>query len=554
MIKINIREANKVNGEQSAYFSFPYNNTILGVIRSLPSRYWHADSKEWEVPTKKLPELLEQLEAFEIEMTGTVVKEKVLNHDVPADFNFKTNPYSFQMEGFLFGLKHDKFLLGDEQGTGKTKQSIDIAVAKKLSRGYKHCLVVCCVNGTKWNWQNEISVHSNESGYILGTRKRANGKEVIGSTKDKLADLNNLPDSYFIITNIESLRDKEIADKLKQLCASGEIGMIVADEIHKCRNSASQQAKGLGKVQAESMIALSGTPLMNNPIDLYFIMKWLGFEKHSLYQFKNHYCIMGGYGGYEIIGYKNLAELQENLNDIMLRRLKKDVLDLPEKVYSTEYVEMGTKQATIYNEVLKAVKENIDKIKVSPNPLDQLIRLRQATGYPGILSSAVMESAKLDRLEELVAEAVESGDKCLIFSNWTTMTDAIETRLKAYFPAVITGETVDRVAQEKKFMEDDRCKCIIGTIGAMGTGLTLTAGSTVIFVDEPWNRGNKEQAEDRAHRIGTKNSVNIISLITKNTIDERIHEIIYKKGMMADMLVDGTVDITQENLLDMLLS
>ena len=103
-------------------------------------------------------------------------------------------------------------------------------------------------------------------------------------------------------------------------------------------------------------------------------------------------------------------------------------------------------------------------------------------------------------------------------------------------------------------MNDPKCKCIIGTIGAMGTGLTLTAASTVIFLDSPWNRANKEQAEDRAHRIGTKSTVNIITIVCKDTIDERIEELVYKKGLMADALVDGRITEGREQVVDFLLS
>ena len=150
---------------------------------------------------------------------------------------------------------------------------------------------------------------------------------------------------------------------------------------------------------------------------------------------------------------------------------------------------------------------------------------------------------------------MESGDKVIIFSNWTDMTTPTFDRLKMYNPSIITVETKDRVAEQDKFMNDNSCKVIIGTTGAMGTGLTLTAGTTVIFLDSPWNRANKEQAEDRAHRIGTKSNVTIITLVTKGTIDERIEELIYRKGAMADMLVDGKLpDTHKREMLEYLLS
>ena len=119
-----------------------------------------------------------------------------------------------------------------------------------------------------------------------------------------------------------------------------------------------------------------------------------------------------------------------------------------------------------------------------------------------------------------------------------------------------SGENTDIREQEKKrFRKDDKCRCICGTIGAMGTGVTLTEATTVIFLDEPWNRGIKEQAEDRAYRIGTTSTVTIITIIAKDTIDEKLHELVYKKGKMSDIIVDKEVDaVTNEKMVQFLLS
>lgn len=557
MIKIYIRKSDKLNGDASAFISFPYDNDLVALMRQQPSRHWHPDSKEWEIPYKQLPKVLGVMKSRQDKVKiEEEYKPKVQNKyvKVPEGFEFKTKPYEHQIEGFTYGLAHDRFLLGDEMGLGKTKQVIDIAVAKKISYGYPHCLIICGVNGLKWNWQKEVKVHSNEKAFILGQRYRR-GKVIIEGNTSKYTDLCNVDKlPYFLIINIESLRDTAICEQIKRLCDDGEIGMVAIDEMHKAKNPASQQGKAILKILPETRIAMTGTPLMNTPVDLFIVLKWLGYEKHSFYQFKNHYCVMGGYGGYEVIGYRNLGELQEALNELMIRRLKKDVLDLPEKIYTTEVVEMSKAQSVIYNEVREEIKQNIDKIKISSNPLAQLIRLRQATGYTGILSSTVLESAKLDRLEELVEEISENDQKCIIFSNWTDMTAPCYKRLQKYNPAIVTGETKDRVAEQDKFMHDSSCKCIIGTIGAMGTGLTLTAASTVIFLDSPWNRANKEQAEDRAHRIGTKTNVTIITIVCKDTIDERIEELVYKKGAMADMLVDGKFDANRADVIDFLLT
>lgn len=555
LITIEIRPAEKVNGTNSAFILSPYDNDLVNAIREIRSRHWHPERKLWEIPVTQLEALMPALLAtrFEIELTGHY-SEAAASSAIPKEFQFKTKPFQHQIVGFQYGLQHDQFLLGDEQGLGKTKQAIDIAVAKKISKGYKHCLIVCGVNGTKWNWESEVRIHSNEKAYLIGSRTKGKGRTIVGSTKDKLDDLKKLPDAYFLILNVEALRNEAINKQVKLLCDLKVIQMIVIDEIHKCKNPTSQQTKGILKLQAESMIGMTGTPLMNNPLDLFVPLRWLGFEKHSFYQYKNHYCEMGGFGGHEVIGYRNLGELRSSLELLMLRRLKKEVLDLPAKLYQTEYVEMTAEQLRIYQDVKAQILENIDRIRLSPNPLAQLIRLRQATGFTGILSSEIQASAKLDRLEELVEDLVANGEKCLVFSNWTDMTKPTAQRLARFSPALITGEVSDRVAEQNRFMTDPKCKVLIGTVGAMGTGLTLTAATTVIFLDSPWNRATKEQAEDRAHRIGTKSNVTIITLVCKDTIDERIEELIEKKGRMSDILVDGKITGDPKEVLDYLLA
>lgn len=537
-ISVNIATGKYFTGE-SAFIKFEYNTEILDKVRDCSSRYWHREDKVWEVPEYCYNELMASLAGYRVEVHGQFTPKRDASE---VEYEYKTTPFEHQKESFVFGMEHERWLLGDEQGLGKTKQAIDIAVAKKNECGYKHCLIVCGVNGLKWNWLNEIKTHSNEKGYILGQRTKK-GRITVGGTTAKISDLNNLNsiDEYFIVTNIESLRETEIQQILGTLCEDKTIGVVVIDEIHKCKNPSSKQGKGILKLNSEYKLAMTGTPLMNTPLDLYIILKWLGYEKHAFYSFKNHYCQMGGYGGYEVTGYKNLDELQKRLDSIMLRRVKSDVFDLPDKLYVDEYVEMTKEQTSLYTEILAGIYSEIDRISAAVNPLAELIRLRQVTGNPAILSSTVAESAKLDRLEELVDDAVSNGKKVVVFSNWTQMTDTIYKRLNRYQPALITGDIKDeeRQVQVNAFQNDSNCKVIIGTIGAMGTGLTLTAGTVEIFVDEPWNNALKEQAVDRCHRIGTTDNVTIYTLLCKDTIDERIHELVLKKGAIADAMVDG---------------
>ena len=551
MININIKASEKLNNDFSAFISFDYDNLIVNTLRELPFKFYNKDTTTWEIPTDKVLTIISNLQGFEIKLSGnlSLLNPKPFNLDLPKGFEFKTNPFEHQKFGVQYGLQHDRWFLGDEQGLGKSKQVIDIAVIRKIEMGYKHCLIVCGVNTLKWNWVNEIHTHSNEDSWILGQKTTRKGTIRIGSTKDKLNDLIHLekyPDDlpYFIITNVESFRDEKIAEQISKLCNLGIINMCAADEMHKMKNPQVQQTKGFLKCLSECRIGMTGTPLMNSPLDLYVILKWLGYESHAFYSFKKHYCVMGGYGGYEVVGYKNMEQLTAQINDIMLRRLKSEVLDLPEKTYIDEIVEMETKQSKLYDEIEAGIKNELAMGTLDlTNPLSTLIRLRQCTGYTGIVSDCIFESAKLDRMEDLIEEAVSNNQKVIVFSNWTQMTDIVEQRLNKYNPAVITGETNDSYRQSMvtKFQEDNNCKVIIGTIGAMGTGLTLTAGSVVIFLDEPWNRALFDQAVDRAHRIGAKSNVTIYSIMCKDTVDERIHDIIYKKGVMSDAIIDGHI-------------
>ena len=564
MVEINIKQPVKLKptslSKLSAFVSFNYDSDLVSIVKSLGTRVYLPDSKCWEIPESSVPMLLNRLSFYDVRLTGIMEHDNKKKIDLPEGFTFKTKPYDHQVEGVMYGLENNSFLLGDDQGLGKSKQIIDIAMCRKLKEGMKHCLIICGINGTKYNWAEEVKIHSDEDSWVLGTRftKRKPIKMIEGGTKEKLEDLENIPHQFFWITNIETLRGgayKEgkgkstkyrfpIAEKIQELCDRGIIGMVAFDEAHKAKNPESMQGRALLSIHAPHPIPMSGTFFLNNPLDLYLPLKWAGFEDHSYYAYKQHYCVMGGFGGKEIVGYKNLDELRTMMATVMLRRTKGDVLDLPPKVHVNEYVELTPEQKKLYKEVKEQIVDNLDKIKLSPDPLSEMLRLRQVTGYPGLISSSVVTSAKMDRLEEIVEDIVESGEKAIIYSQWSEMTNYIRSRLKRFNPAYITGEVKaeERMAEVNRLQTDPNCKIIIGTIGAMGTGLTLTAAQTVIFMDEPWNRGIKDQAEDRAHRIGTTGTVRIVTLITKDTVDEGVYNLVQKKGRMADLIIDGKVE------------
>lgn len=547
MINITIDKPVKLPGLTSAFIGFDkFNEQLIDKLRNMSDRVYNKDTKQWEIPIDELESFISAARNFEMHITLNKTVSEVTN--IPNTYVFKTKPYSFQKTGVEYALSHDSFLLGDEMGTGKTKQIIDTVCCRKLLGQVKQCLVVVGVNSLKYNWVDEIKTHSNEKGWVLGTQYRKNGTPYDGSTKDKISDLKTHKE-LFLITNIETFRSDEFVDALKK---NKNIDMMVIDEAHYCRNSQSHRGKNILKVSdVKYKIAATGTPLVNSPVDSYAILKWLGIEKSNFTTFKRFYCNFGGYGGYQITGFKNLHVLRESLQKYMLRRLKRDVLDLPEKTIKNEYVDMLDGQAKIYNELRNDVLNNIDKIELSDNPLTELLRLRQCTDWSGILSTEYAESSKMDRLLQLVDDIVQAGNKVVIASNWTEVTDIIVSKLKHYKPAVITGQysVPERHAAKDRFQTDDKCKVCVGTIGAMGTGITLTAATYMIFYDLPWTRAAFDQCTDRLDRIGQRNDMTIIKLIARNTIDERIDEIVLGKGAMADMLVDGKITTNKRSFI-----
>jgi len=539
--------------ERALLITFPYDSKIVNVMRGFERKFWHPTRKMWELPFTCLETLKIQLAQIKVDFDVydqlTIVgynepdSEKI--KDCGIRHKYKTQPRNYQIDGFNYGMNSQKWLLADDQGLGKTFQTLNIAVEKRNQQWFKHCLIVVGVNNLKLNWVHEIEKHTWEKGYILGQRiisKGPNkGKLCYKDTKEKLEDLENGIDEFFIITNIESLRNNEISEKLKYMCRTGEIGMVIADEIHKCKDPNSQQGKGFQKLVSKERIAISGTPLMNSIEDLYIILKWLDYETHTFTQFKNHYCIFGGYGDHQIIAYKNKKEIIQKLNQCMLRRKKEDVIDLPEKNLIPVYLDMSKEEWKLYDEVRTALKEQIDKIKLSPNPLAQLIRLRQVTGLSSLLSSTATRTTKLDMMMEIIEDCIKNDEKVVVFSEFSQIINEAFKRCKKYDPALITGDVKlsERDFEVQRFQENENCKVILGTRQAMGTGITLTAGNNVIFLDEPWNEANKNQAMDRCHRIGTTKTVNVYTLMCQNTIDEVVDEIVMKKGELSKYFIDG---------------
>ena len=541
MIKIEERKNSKIPGTSSLYISFPYNKEIIDSIKTSQMYVYDKTTHEWEVPITSLSYLVEILSPLdEIQINLLEYKEKKDKTYQLSDY--KTKPFSYQSDGIQYGLNHNKWLLLDAPGLGKTLQLTYLAQELKQRKNIEHCLIICGINTLKTNWKKEIQKHSDLSCMILGERVNTKGRTVFEGVPYRLNQLNNPIDEFFVITNVETLRDDKIVKALNK--GKNKFDMIIFDEIHTCKSPTSQQGKNLLKLKsAKYKIGATGTLLMNNPLDVYMPLKWIGAESSSYTNFKYYYCLYGGQFNNDLLGYRNLDVLKHMLSTCTLRR-DKSLLNLPPKTIINEMVDMPDRQRKFYDDVKDGIVDEVDKVKLRPSVLlSMVMRLRQATAYPGILSTENIPSGKMDRCCDLIEQIVSGGNKAVIFSTFKETVKALEDRLKQYNPLIGTGDISDEEISQNvdKFQNNDENKVFIGTWQKCGTGLTLTAATYMIFIDTPWTDAAFEQACDRIYRIGTTKPVTIYNLITSDSVDERVLEIVNDKAALADYVIDDTI-------------
>lgn len=591
---------------------FPYNPEIVASVKEVPGRVWHPEEKFWSIPLARLGFLVAQFKGTKYEPELKIdskedininasINEKNAIPDIDVSdvtwyvqdgfkvFEHQKDTVRFAKWRYENGLKSG-FILADMPGAGKTLSVTEWAMYMKEKHDAKHCLIIACVNSAKYNWQEDIKKHTNgkEVPYILGTRKKKNGTLNLSTgSKQKLEDLksmkmygskSNEPLPYFLILNIEAIRMREgkrypIADRIIELINTEEIAIVALDEVHRNCSAHALQGKQILRIKKECMkqiqwIPMTGTPITSKPTDVFLPLRLVdGHESSSYYSWCQKYCIYGGFGGHEIIGYKNIPQLKSILQPNMLRRLKKDILDLPPKIHYTEYVENSDYQKKLYEKIeLDLVSERSEVVK-SLNPLSKFLHLRQVNGSPELVDNSIdimdkhylSKNAKLARLLELLEDILsEPSEKVVIFSNWVEPLRTLYRYVsKQYKVCCYTGtmSADDREKHKQAFINDPERRIMIGTVGALGTSHTLTVARNVIFYDSPWNPADIEQAEDRCHRPGTKDSVFVYSLITKGTVDEKVHEILSKKEGTANYIVDGNLDLrSHPELFDLLLS
>ena len=588
-----------VQNQEVYIIRFQYDAELVQLIKNVPGRQYVPEHKYWTIPVDRLGFLFTQLHGTPYEYQFKVYSAEHINEnatldatDKIPDVNLSGIPlyvkdgehlFQHQLDFMKYAIDRQRrglfsgFILGDQQGLGKTLEVMNLALYNRKFNKTKHCLIIVCVNSAKYNWVYDIQKHTNgqEVPYLLGSRKKRDGTINLESgSYEKLEDLkcghmygdkNEPPLPYFLIMNIEAIRMMQnrrylIRERLTTLIGKGYIGMVAVDEVHKNTSPTSKQGKQLLKLKKDTegvkveWIPMTGTPIVNKPTDVFLPLKLVdGHTYKNYYSWCENFCVFGGFGNYQVIAHKNIPELKQMLQANMLRRLKKDVLDLPEKIRTIEYVENTPYQAKLYDQIVKDMIMHKDEIITAVNPLVKFLKLRQVNGNPELIDNTcdvhknyLSKNSKMVRLLDLVNTIISNGDKVVIFSNWVeSLRTVYQFLAKDYKVCCFTGTMQPEVreANKEEFINNPECKILIGTIGALGTSHTLTVAHNVIFYDLPWNQATVEQAEDRCHRTGTTQTVNIYSLITKGTVDEKVYDIIMGKDGISKYIVDNELSI-----------
>ncbi|KKW10739.1 MAG: SNF2-related protein [Parcubacteria group bacterium GW2011_GWA2_49_9] len=451
-------------------------------------------------------------------------------------------PYQKEGVEWLYFLRSYHFagVLADDMGLGKTIQTL-VLLEKERMKG-KPSLVVC-PKTLLYNWQIEASRFAPTLVVAV----------VDGTPREREALIANATAYDLLITGYATLKKDGEAYKK----AGITFNYCVLDEAQFIKNHATKSAQVAKEVDADHRLALTGTPLENSVSEIWSIFDFLmpGFlGSYKTFAKRFHKPIM------ERGDAKALELLRKKVECFMLRRTKGEVLkELPPKVEQTSHCRLSAAQSLLYQEVLSRVKSDMFKTvkergfeKSRIHIFAGLMKLRQVCNHPVLLLKGTSyrdyESAKLDMFNELVEEVCENKRKVLVFSQFTGMLDILseELRSKNVPHLYLSGKTEKRQELVEKFNADPTIHVFLISLRAGGTGLNLTAADTVIIFDPWWNPSVENQAIDRAHRIGQKQSVNVYRLITTGTIEEKIVALQQKKKKLFDALIGESKDLFQK--------
>jgi len=442
-----------------------------------------------------------------------------------------------------------------EMGCGKTLTAIAAAGRGYLNNKLDRLLVICPTS-VMAVWVKEFEEYADFE-YTL---------EVLeGSMQQRTMKLKSLNDAKGILS--VAVINYEATWRLIDELLNWNPDMVICDESQRIKNHTARQSKAIHKLGAATKykMILSGTPVQNSPLDLFSQYRFLdeSIFGTSYYLFRTKYAKMGGYGGYQVIGYNNLDDLIKRAHSIAYRVTKDEALDLPDQVFTNRYCSLETHAMGVYEEIRK---ENYTAMQTgeitTTNVLTRLLRLCQITG--GWIKNDMgieqhISNAKLDALQEVIDEVVTEGSKKLvIFARFISEIKAIKALLEQNNMAAygsntgeagtrklkyvwISGEVnlSDRGEMVRAFQEDADVMVFIAQIQTAGLGITLTAAHTAVFYSLDYNYSNYSQAISRIHRIGQKEKCTYIHLLAKDTVDEKILDALGKKEDIAKSIVDN---------------
>lgn len=432
-----------------------------------------------------------------------------------------------------------------EMGCGKTLTTIAVAGALYNLGKIDRVLVVAPTSVCSvWPHDlNQFATFPWEARVLLGDKKK------------RLKALNELENWPFkalriAVINYESTHREGIFEAL----AAYKPDLIVCDESQRIKNPSAAQSKALHKLgdAAPFRMILSGTPVQNNAVDLYSQYRFLDPAVYgaNFYAFKNRYCIMGGYGQHQIVGYRNMDELVDKEHSVAYRVTKEECLDLPQQTFINRYVQFTDAEQAIYEQLRKSsfleleTGENVTATTI----LTMYLRLMQLTG--GFLTAdestrpKQVNTAKLDALADIVDDyVVDAGKKLVIFARFRAEIAAIENLLR--LRKIQYGSIYGDVPMEERgkivedFQTNPDTKVFVAQIQTAGLGITLHAASTAVFYSYDYNYANYAQALARIHRIGQRLPVTYIHLVVDGSIDEKILAALENKEDMAKTVVDS---------------
>ena len=463
-----------------------------------------------------------------------------------VNYKFKTEPYEHQKLAMDRAGSNEAFAFFMEMGTGKSKTLIDNMGVLWQDFGLNFALIIA-PKGVYRNWvTKEIPEHMPDHipcrtiRWVSGPNKKQ--KEEMRSVKDKFDGL-----TVFVM-NVETFSSMKGQNAGKWLAAKfGANGLIAIDESTTIKNPKAKRTKTLLKIahQFKYKRLLTGSPVTKSPMDLYSQCEFLGPRTlgfDSFYAYRGRYAVVnrrqfGQHSFDQIVGYRHLEELSGKVDVFSYRVLKKDCLDLPEKTYTVRYISMTPEQTKMYNELRDEALTLLQsgELVTVQNVMTQMLRLQQVLSGHLMSDDGELIELETKRLDAVLEIADEADGKMLIWSRFRNDIQRLYKTLEKQFPGQVAcyyGDTPDDKRQEivTKFQDpDSELRFFIGNPSTAGYGLTLTEATTVIYYANDFNLETRIQSEDRCHRIGQKNPVTYIDLITEKTIDEKIVQALRNK-------------------------